>query len=97
MQSKIYKLNDELSITVKNDPTGEDLVAMKKIKFDPVFSPDTTAAALLECHYDNAKMLQFINILSEKPIEKLNKGVSGKVLSEAMQDFFLAFGIRFQS
>ncbi len=96
MKEKEYKLNDELTVQRKEDPTGEDLIALKELGFDPVFNPDDTAGALMQCHYDKEKMLKLVNVLSDKKIDKLNKGVSGKKMFELLQDFFLPFGIHFQ-
>lgn len=97
MQLRTYNLNDEISIELKEDPTGDDLLALKQLGIDPVFAPEETAAALLECHHDKNKMKDLINIISEKPVEELNKGVSGKKIFEALQDFFIPFGIHFRS
>lgn len=91
-----YKLKPDLIVTRKEDPTGEDLVALKELNIDPVFAPDETANGLMECHHNPERMLKLVNILAEEPVESIGKGVSGKEVFRMLQDFFLPFGIRFQ-
>lgn len=91
-----FQLNDDLKITLKEDATGDDLITLRDLGFDPVFNPDITASSLMECHYDKTKMLDLINAISDKRIDSIEKGVSGKQIFEAIQSFFVQFGLRFK-